>query len=135
MIVPFAAGGPTDTAGRLIAEPMTGMFGQQVLIENIAGAGGTLAAARAAKADPDGYTLMLHHIGLATSVGPYRKLNYDQETSFDPIGLVTDAPMKWSVRPISRPARSASYSIIFGPTRKMSRSPMAASAPSRTCVA
>jgi hypothetical protein len=53
MIVPFAAGGPTDTVGRLIAEPMTGMFGQQVLIENIAGAGGTLAAARAAQAEPD----------------------------------------------------------------------------------
>jgi tripartite-type tricarboxylate transporter receptor subunit TctC len=93
MIVPFAAGGPTDTVGRLIAEPMTGMFGQQVLIENIAGAGGTLAAARAAKADPDGYTLMLHHIGLATSVGLYRKLSYDPQTSFDPIGLVTDVPM------------------------------------------
>jgi tripartite-type tricarboxylate transporter receptor subunit TctC len=114
---------------------MTRMFGQQVLIENIASASGTLAAARAPKAEPDGYTLMLHHIGPATSVGPYRKLNYDQETSFDPIRLVTDAPMKWSVRPISRPARSASYSIIFGPTRKMLRLPMAASAPSRTCVA
>jgi hypothetical protein len=53
MIVPFAAGGPTDTVGRLIAEPMTRTFGHQVLIENIADAGGTLAAARAAKADPD----------------------------------------------------------------------------------
>ena len=93
MIVPFAAGGPTDTVGRLIAEPMTRMFGQQVLIENLTGAGGTLGAARAAKADPDGYTLMLHHIGFATSVGLYRKLNYDPETSFDPIGLVTDVPM------------------------------------------
>jgi tripartite-type tricarboxylate transporter receptor subunit TctC len=93
MIVPFAAGGPTDTVGRLIAEPMTRMFGQQVMIENLTGAGGTLGAARAAKADPDGYTLMLHHIGFATSVGLYRKLNYDPETSFDPIGLVTDVPM------------------------------------------
>ena len=97
---------------------MTRMFGQQVLIENIASASGTLAAARAAKAEPDGYTLMLHHIGLATSVGPYRKLNYDQETSFDPIGLVTDAPMKWSVRPISRPARSASYCFVSLPGLK-----------------
>ena len=58
MIVPFAAGGPTDTVARLIAEPMTRTLGQQVIVENVAGAGGTLAAGRAAKADPDGYTLM-----------------------------------------------------------------------------
>src|SRR3712207_5297424 len=73
MIVPFAAGGPTDTVARLIAEPMTAKLGQQVIVENVAGAGGTLAAGREAKADPDGYTLLLHHIGLATSVGLYRK--------------------------------------------------------------
>jgi tripartite-type tricarboxylate transporter receptor subunit TctC len=93
MIVPFAAGGPTDTVARLIAEPMTARLGQQVIVENVAGAGGTLAAGREAKADADGYTLLLHHIGLATSVGLYRKLPYDPSTSFAPIGLVTDVPM------------------------------------------
>ena len=66
MIVPFAAGGPTDTVARLIAEPMTAPLGQQVIVENVAGAGGTLGAGREAKADPDGYTLLVHHIGLAT---------------------------------------------------------------------
>ena len=74
MIVPFAAGGPTDTVARLIAEPMTRTLGQPVVVENVAGAGGTLAAGREAKADPDGYTLLVHHIGLASSVGLYRKL-------------------------------------------------------------
>ena len=93
MIVPFSAGGSTDTIGRLIAEPMTGKLGQQVIVENIGGAGGTLGAGRAARATPDGYTLLLHHIGLASSVGLYRKLPYDAATAFAPIGLVTDVPM------------------------------------------
>jgi putative tricarboxylic transport membrane protein len=93
MIVPFAAGGPTDTVARLIAEPMTRTLGQQVIVENVAGAGGTLGAGRAARAAADGYTLMLHHIGLATSVALYRKLPYDAATAFAPIGLVTDVPM------------------------------------------
>jgi tripartite-type tricarboxylate transporter receptor subunit TctC len=92
-IVPFSAGGSTDTIGRLIAEPMTGKLGQQVIVENIGGAGGTLGAGRAARATPDGYTLLLHHIGLASSVGLYRKLPYDAATAFAPIGLVTDVPM------------------------------------------
>ncbi len=93
MIVPFAAGGPTDTVARLIAEPMGRTLGQQVLVENVAGAGGTLAAGRAAGADPDGYTLLIHHIGLATSVGLYRNLPYDPATAFEAIGRVTDVPM------------------------------------------
>jgi len=92
-IVPFSAGGSTDTIGRLIAEPMTRNLGQQVIVENIGGAGGTLGAGRAARATPDGYTLLLHHIGLASSVGLYRKLPYDTATAFAPIGLVTDVPM------------------------------------------
>ena len=92
-IVPFSAGGSTDTIGRLIAEPMTRQLGQQVIVENIGGAGGTLGAGRAARATPDGYTLLLHHIGLASSVGLYRKLPYDTATAFAPIGLVTDVPM------------------------------------------
>ncbi len=93
MIVPFAAGGPTDTVARHIAEPMTHTFGQQVIVENVAGAGGTLAAGREAKADPDGYTLLVHHIGLASSPGLYRKLPYDPAMAFEPVGLITDVPM------------------------------------------
>lgn len=99
MIVPFAAGGPTDTVGRLIAEPMTRALGQQVLVENAGGAGGTLGAARVAKADPDGYTILLYHIGQATSGSLYRKLPYNPATDFTPVGRVTDVPMTLVGRP------------------------------------
>jgi tripartite-type tricarboxylate transporter receptor subunit TctC len=68
MVVPFAAGGPTDTVARLVAESMSKDLGQQVLVENVGGAGGTLGAGRVASSEPDGYTILLHHIGMATSV-------------------------------------------------------------------
>jgi tripartite-type tricarboxylate transporter receptor subunit TctC len=93
VIVPFSAGGPTDTVTRLVAESMQKTLGQQIVVENVGGAGGTLGAARAAKAEPDGYTLLLHHIGMATSATLYRKLPYDPKTAFAPIGLVTEVPM------------------------------------------
>lgn len=93
MVVPFAAGGPTDTVARLIGQSMTQTLGQQVVIENVGGAGGTLGAARVARATADGYTVLLHHIGHATSATLYRKLPYDTIGDFEPIGLVTDVPM------------------------------------------
>ena len=93
IIVPFSAGGPTDTVTRLVAEAMSGDLGQQVLVENVGGAGGTVGAAQAAAAAPDGYTLLLHHIGMATSATLYRNLPYDPLTAFAPIGLVTEVPM------------------------------------------
>jgi tripartite-type tricarboxylate transporter receptor subunit TctC len=93
MIVPFAAGGPTDTVARLVAQSMGTRLKQQILIENVAGAGGTIGASRAAKAPPDGYTLFLHHIGQSTAPALYRKLSYNAIDSFEPIGLVTDVPM------------------------------------------
>jgi tripartite-type tricarboxylate transporter receptor subunit TctC len=93
VIVPFSAGGPTDTVTRLVAESMTKTLGQQIIVENVGGAGGTLGAARAAEAEPDGYTLLLHHIGMATSATLYRKLPYDPKTAFAPVGLVTSVPM------------------------------------------
>ncbi|MBB2974008.1 tripartite tricarboxylate transporter substrate-binding protein [Mesorhizobium sp. RMAD-H1] len=93
MVVPFSAGGPTDTVTRLVAEAMSKDLGQQILVENVGGAGGTLGAARVAKADPDGYTLLLHHIGMATSATLYRKLPYDTLNAFDYVGLVTEVPM------------------------------------------
>ena len=104
MIVPFAAGGPTDTVARLVAEPMTKMLGQQVIVENVGGAGGTLGAGRVARADADGYTLLLHHIGQATSATLYRKLAYDPATAFASIGLVTDVPMTVVARNDFEPA-------------------------------
>jgi tripartite-type tricarboxylate transporter receptor subunit TctC len=93
MVVPFAAGGPTDTVGRMIAQSMSTRLKQQVIIENTAGAGGTIAAAKVARAAPDGYTLFLHHIGQSTAPSLYRKLPYNVFDSFEPIGLVTDVPM------------------------------------------
>ena len=93
MIVPFSAGGPTDTVARLVAESMSRDLGQQVIIENVGGAGGTLGAGRVATADADGYTLLLHHIGMATSATLYRKLAYDTLGDFDYVGLVTEVPM------------------------------------------
>ncbi|MFK0684680.1 tripartite tricarboxylate transporter substrate-binding protein [Ochrobactrum sp. BD67] len=93
MVVPFAAGGPTDTVTRLIAESMSKDLGQQVIVENVGGAGGTLGAGRVATADPDGYTLLLHHIGMATSATLYRKLAYDTLNGFEYVGLVTEVPM------------------------------------------
>jgi tripartite-type tricarboxylate transporter receptor subunit TctC len=93
VVVPFAAGGPTDTVGRMIAQSMSTRLKQQVIIENTAGAGGTIAAATVARAAPDGYTLFLHHIGQSTAPSLYRKLPYNVFDSFEPIGLVTDVPM------------------------------------------
>jgi tripartite-type tricarboxylate transporter receptor subunit TctC len=93
VVVPFAAGGPTDTVTRLVAEAMSKDLGQQIVVENVGGAGGTLGAGRVAKADPDGYTLLLHHIGMATSATLYRKLPYKTLESFEYVGLVTDVPM------------------------------------------
>ncbi len=93
MVVPFSAGGPTDTVARLVAEAMSNDLGQQVIVENVGGAGGTLGAARVANAEADGYTLLLHHIGMATSATLYRQLPYNTLEAFEYVGLVTEVPM------------------------------------------
>ena len=93
MVVPFSAGGPTDTVARLIAQAMGNELKQQVLVENVGGAGGTVAAARVARAAPDGYTTFIHHIGHSTAPALYRKLSYNAIDDFEPIGRVTDVPM------------------------------------------
>jgi tripartite-type tricarboxylate transporter receptor subunit TctC len=93
MVVPFAAGGPTDTVARLVAVPMTKALKQQVIVENVLGAGGTIAANRVAKAAADGYTLLIHHIGMSTAPALYRKLPYDAINDFEPIGLINEVPM------------------------------------------
>ncbi|WP_235913853.1 tripartite tricarboxylate transporter substrate-binding protein [Teichococcus coralli] len=93
VVVPFAAGGPTDTVTRLVAEAMSRDLGQTVVIENVGGAGGTLGAARVAQAKPDGYSLLMHHIGMGTAPTLYRRLAYDPVGGFETIGLVTEVPM------------------------------------------
>ena len=93
LIVPFAAGGPTDSIARLIAVPMGQALGQTVVVENVPGAGGTIASTKVARAAPDGYTMYIHHMGMATAQALYDKLPYDPMTSFDYIGQVADVPM------------------------------------------
>ena len=93
IVVPFAAGGPTDTVARLVGEAMGRDLGQTVVIENIGGAGGTLGAQRTATARPDGYSLLVHHIGMSTIPTLYRRLAYDPVNGFEPIGLITEVPM------------------------------------------
>ena len=109
IVVPFAAGGPTDTLGRLLAEAMARDLRRTVLVENVTGAGGTLGAARVARAAADGTTLLLINLTQATSRHMYKALPYDPIASFAPIGLVADVPMTlvgrgdFSVRDARRP--------------------------------
>jgi tripartite-type tricarboxylate transporter receptor subunit TctC len=94
LVVPFAAGGPTDKVARDLAEVLRkGLNNQTVVIENVGGAGGTLGAGKVAKAAPDGYTLLLHHIGMATSPGLYRNLPYKTLDDFEYLGMVNEVPM------------------------------------------
>ncbi len=93
IVVPFSAGGPTDKVARDFAEAVRKPLGNAtIVIENVGGAGGTLGATRVAKAAPDGYTLLLHHIGMATSPALYRNLQYKTE-EFEYLGLINEVPM------------------------------------------
>jgi tripartite-type tricarboxylate transporter receptor subunit TctC len=94
LIVPFAAGGPTDVISRIIGEHMSRTLGQPIIIENVVGAGGTTASTRAARATPDGYTIEMGHMGThAASVALYPNLAYKPDTDFAPIGLVAGTPV------------------------------------------
>jgi tripartite-type tricarboxylate transporter receptor subunit TctC len=87
------AGGPGDTLARLVAQSMTTTLKQQVIVENAAGAGGTIGSTKVSSAKPDGYTLLMIHISHATNPALYPKLRYDPVKDFEPIGLVADLPM------------------------------------------
>jgi tripartite-type tricarboxylate transporter receptor subunit TctC len=94
LVVPFAAGGPTDKVARDLGEVLRkGLNNQTVIIENVGGAGGTLGAAKVAKAAPDGYTILLHHIAMATSPGLYRSLPYKTLEDFEYLGMINEVPM------------------------------------------
>jgi len=93
LVVPAAAGGPTDTVGRLIAESMSKTLGQTVVVENVGGAGGTIGMAKVARAAPDGYTIAVWHIAQATAPALYDGLKYDVVSDFDHLGRITDVPM------------------------------------------
>src|SRR5687767_2349237 len=93
LVVPFAAGGPTDTVARVLAQAMTKPLGQTVVVENKPSAGGVLGPESVKSAKPDGYTLLIHHIGMATTPTLYRQLRYNPLTDFEYIGLVNEVPM------------------------------------------
>ena len=94
-VVPFAAGGPTDRVARDLAEAMRKAMGGNVnfVVENVNGAGGTIGAAKVSKASPDGHTLLLHHIGMASSPSLYRKLAFKPLEDFEYLGLINEVPM------------------------------------------
>jgi tripartite-type tricarboxylate transporter receptor subunit TctC len=93
VIVVFAAGGPSDTIARLLSDHLGRQFGQQLVVENVAGAGGTIGTDRVAKSAPDGYTILTHHSGLTAAPALYSNLKYDAKTAFEPMGLINTGPM------------------------------------------
>ena len=99
ILIPFAAGGPTDMIGRLMAEGMSKDLGQTVTAENVTGAGGTIAAGRVAASRPDGYTILLHHIGLAAAATLFRQLPFSIERGLAPLGIVSHTGMTLVARP------------------------------------
>ncbi|MET8870200.1 tripartite tricarboxylate transporter substrate-binding protein [Nonomuraea sp. NPDC004580] len=103
-VVPFSAGGPTDTVTRMIAEPMGAKLGGKIVVQNVEGAGGTVGAGEVARAQPDGYTVLMHHIGMSTAPALYKDLGYQPLESFDMVGLVTEVPMTVVARKDFEPA-------------------------------
>ena len=93
LVVPYSAGGPTDVVARMLAIPMGKSLGQPLIVENTVGAGGTIAPARVAKAAPNGYTILIHHMGMATAPALYKRLPYDPLKDFEYVGQVLDVPM------------------------------------------
>jgi tripartite-type tricarboxylate transporter receptor subunit TctC len=99
MVVPFAAGGPTDTVARSLAQAMEKSLGQPVVVENKPSAGGIVAPAEIARATPDGYRILIHHIGMSTAPALYRKLSYKPLEDFEHLGLINAVPMTLIARP------------------------------------
>ena len=86
VVVPFAAGGPTDVLARILSQHMSQTLGQQIIVETVTGGGGSIGAARVAKATPDGYTMVLGNLGThAAAVGLYKNLSYDPRVDFEPV--------------------------------------------------
>ena len=99
VIVPFAPGGPADITGRIVADIFSRHLGQQFVVENVGGAGGTTGSLRAARAAPDGYTLVSGHMGThAAAPALYPNLGYNPETDFEPVGLIAEQPELLAVR-------------------------------------
>src|SRR6266702_4135003 len=99
VVVPFAAGGPTDVLTRILGQHMSHTLGQQIVVETVTGGGGSIGSARVAKAAPDGYTMVLGNLGThAAAVGLYKNLSYDPRVDFEPVMQVASTPMALMVR-------------------------------------
>src|SRR6201997_4772744 len=112
IIVPYPAGGPTDTIARILAERLQGALGQSVIIENIGGAGGSIGVGRVAHATPDGYTLIIGHIQTHVFNASILKLDYDVVNDFAPISLIADTPI-WIVAGKAVPASNVTEFIAW----------------------
>src|SRR5579871_3786094 len=112
LVVPFAAGGTTDLVGRPLAQGLAARLGQSVVVDNRAGAGGTVGAGIAAKSPPDGYTLFLATIAHTIAPGMYKNLSYDFVRDFDPITVVAEVPNVLIVNP-SMPAKTSADLIAY----------------------
>jgi len=136
IVVPFAAGGPTDRVARDLAEAMRKpLGGVSVVVDNAAGAGGSIGANKVAKAAPDGHTLLLHHIGMATMPTLVRNLPFKVESDFEYLGMVNDVPMTLIGRPNLPATTSRNWSPGSTRTRARSTWAMRVWVPPRTCAA
>jgi tripartite-type tricarboxylate transporter receptor subunit TctC len=105
LIVPFPPGGATDAIARIIQDPMQKSLGQPIVVENVGGAGGMIAGDKAARANPDGYTILIHQVALAAGMALYQNLNFDAEKNFVTIGLINTSASTLAARP-SLPANN-----------------------------
>jgi tripartite-type tricarboxylate transporter receptor subunit TctC len=117
LVLPFAAGGSTDVVGRIVAERMSQDLGQQVVVENVGGAGGSLGAGQVARAEPDGYTVLLHSMPLAVNKFLFATLPYDPVADLAPVSLLVDYP-NIMVVPNNSPARSVKDFIAHAKANK-----------------
>lgn len=98
LIVPYPPGGATDAISRIIQDSMSKSLGQQIVVENVGGAGGMIAATKAARAAPDGYTILIHQVAMAAGVTMYKNLTFNAEKDFVTIGLINTAASTWAAR-------------------------------------
>ena len=119
IVVPFAAGGPTDTVARSIGQAMEKSLGTNVIVENKPGAGGTIGVADVARAPADGYRILIHHIGMATAPALYRKLPFEADKDFTPISLLPVGPLLMAV-PTDSPAKTVKDWVEIAKTKQTS---------------
>jgi tripartite-type tricarboxylate transporter receptor subunit TctC len=117
LVVPFSAGGPTDTIARIVAQRMTKSLGQTVVVENVTGAGGTIGGAKVAHSPPDGYTLTIGHVGTHVITGAIQKMSYDVFNDFEPVAMIATNP-QIVVSTLAVPAKSLAELVAWAKAKK-----------------